>query len=239
MHVLIDASGTDKRADLRQLELRQSAGHLALSGTVEFEPVAWSLYAKASEFNPGALLAEWPGRLNIDASTRGVLAEAGPRGSLQIATLSGELRGRPIAGEGDIEFAAPSRLTGDLRVSSGKSRIAVMRQAADAKRIDATVELAVASLSDWVPDTQGSLTGDFTVRGEWPKLTIAGSADGKSLGMGENNIAKLHVDATVASPLDPDGKVDAVATQVTVGWPGFRAGHAGRRPATRRSIAWR
>ena len=100
VHILIDASGTDARADLRQLELRQSAGHLALSGTVEFKPVAWSLYAKASDFNPGALFAEWPGRLNIDASTRGVLAEGGPRGSLQIATLSGTLRGRPDRGRG-------------------------------------------------------------------------------------------------------------------------------------------
>ncbi|HEY6125143.1 MAG TPA: translocation/assembly module TamB domain-containing protein [Steroidobacteraceae bacterium] len=217
VHVLIDASGTDKRADLRQLELRQTAGHLTLSGTVEFEPVAWSLYAKASDFNPGALLAEWPGKLDIDASTRGVLAEAGPRGELQIATLSGTLRGRPIAGEADLEFVAPSRLTGNLRISSGKSRISVKGNAADAKRIDATVELAVASLNDWVPKTQGSLTGRFTVRGGWPRLTIAGSADGKSLGMGENIVAKLHVDATVESPLDPNGKVKAVASQVTLG----------------------
>jgi len=217
VHILIDASGTDARADLRQLELRQSAGHLALSGTVEFKPVAWSLYAKASDFNPGALFAEWQGRLNIDASTRGVLAEAGPRGSLQIATLSGTLRGRQIAGEGDIEFAAPSKLAGDLRVSSGKSRIAVKGSSADRDQIDATVDLAVASLSDWVPETRGSLTGHFTVRGAWPKLTIAGSADGKSLGMGKNEITKLHVDATVASPLDPDGKMQAVATQVALG----------------------
>jgi len=216
VHVLIDASGTAARADLRQLELRQSAGHLALSGTVEFKPLAWSLYARASDFNPGALLAEWPGKLDIDAHTRGVLAEAGPSGSLQIATLSGTLRGRPISGEGDIEFAAPSKLVGDLRVSSGKSRISVKGSSADRNQIDATVSLAVASLNDWVPKTEGSLTGNFTVRGVWPKLTIAGSADGKSLGMGENSIAKLHVDATMASPLDPDGKVQAVATQVTV-----------------------
>ena len=95
--------------------------------------------------------------------------------SLQIATLSGELRGRPIAGEGDIEFAAPSTLAGDLRVSSGKSRITVKGSSADRNQIDATVDLAVASLNDWVPDTQGSLTGHFTVRGVWPKLNIAGS----------------------------------------------------------------
>ncbi len=148
----------------------------------------------------------------------GVLAEAGPRGSLQIATLSGELRGRPIAGEGDVEFAAPSTLVGDLRVSSGKSRISVKGSSADRNEIDATVDLAVASLGDWVPDTQGSLTGHFTVRGVWPKLNIAGTADGKSLGHGrEPGCQKLHVDATVANPLDPDGKVQAVATQVTVG----------------------
>ena len=73
------------------------------------------------------------------------------------------------------------------------------------------------SLGDWVPDTQGSLTGHFTVRGVWPKLEVAGAADGKSLGMGENQLARIHVDATVTSPLDPDGKVRAVATQVTLG----------------------
>ena len=221
VQVLVDASGTDARADFRQLELRQNGGLLALSGSVEFKPVAWSLYAKASDFNPGALLADWPGRLNIDAHSRGVLAESGPRGSLQIATLSGELRGRPIAGEGDVEFAAPSTLVGDLRVSSGKSRVTVKGSSANRNQIDATVGLEMASLGDWVPKAQGSLKGEFTVRGVWPKLTIAGVADGQSLGMGENQIAKVHVDATVASPLDPDGKVRALASEVTVGGQTF------------------
>jgi translocation and assembly module TamB len=78
VHVVIDASGTDARAELRHLELRQRAGQLALSGTIEFKPVAWSLYAKASDFNPGALFTGWNGRVNIDAHSRGVLAEEGP-----------------------------------------------------------------------------------------------------------------------------------------------------------------
>ena len=118
--VMLEVGGTDRRADIKKLELKQAAGQLALSGTVEFQPVAWNLYAKASEFNPGKLLVGWDGHVNLDANTRGVLAEAGPEGSLQIATLSGVLRGRPIAGEGAIEFAAPSRLTGDLRCALGR-----------------------------------------------------------------------------------------------------------------------
>lgn len=221
-HVLLDINGTDEVLSIKQLQLKQRAGHFALNGIVRFSPdVGWDLHAQARDFNPGELLEEWQGRVNLDVSSEGKLAEAGPSGTLHIASLSGELRGRPIAGEGDIEFAAPSKLAGDLRVSSGKSRVTVKGSSGDRNQIDATVDLAVASLNDWVPETRGSLTGQFTVSGEWPKLTIAGTADGKSLGMGENEIAKLHVDATVASPLDPDGRVQAVATQVTVGGQTF------------------
>jgi translocation and assembly module TamB len=216
-HVLLDMSGTDEIANIRQMELRQRAGRFALQGSVRFAPViGWDLNATARDFNPGELLAQWPGRVNLDVSSAGKLAEAGPSGTLHVASLSGQLRGRPIAGEGDIEFAAPSTLAGDLRLASGKSRIAVKGSSADRNQIDATVDLAVASVNDWIPDTRGSLAGRFTVRGVWPKLTIAGAADGKSLGMGENGLAKLHVEATVASPLDPEGKVRAVATRVTV-----------------------
>jgi hypothetical protein len=67
--------------------------------------------------------------------------------------------------------------------------------------------------------------------------TIAGAADGKSLGMGENQIAKVHVDATVASPLDPDGKIEPLRTQVTVGGQTFSKMTL-MHPATRPSIAW-
>ncbi|HEV7609014.1 MAG TPA: translocation/assembly module TamB domain-containing protein [Steroidobacteraceae bacterium] len=217
-HVVLDITGTDVLANIKQLELRQRAGQFALNGTMRFDPeIGWDMHAQARDFNPGELLAQWQGRVNLDVSSEGRLAEAGPSGTLHIASLSGVLRGRPVAGDGDVEFAAPSKLTGDLRVASGKSRITVKGSSADRNQVNATVDLAVASLGDWVPKSQGSLTGRFTVRGVWPKLTIEGSADGKSLGMGEDNIAKVHVDATVASPLDPDGKVHAVATQVTVG----------------------
>ncbi|MEO8062363.1 MAG: translocation/assembly module TamB domain-containing protein [Pseudomonadota bacterium] len=221
-HVVLDITGTDKLANIKRLELRQRAGQFALNGTVLFEPqIGWDLNAQARDFNPGELLADWQGSINLDVSSRGQLAEAGPSGTLHIATLSGQLRGRPISGDGDIEFAAPSTLAGDLRLASGQSRITVKGSNVDRNRIDAKVELAVASLNDWVPDTQGSLTGNFAVRGVWPKITIAGVADGKGLGMGENQVAKIHVDATVASPLDPDGKVQAVATQVNVGGQHF------------------
>jgi translocation and assembly module TamB len=211
--ITLDVAGTDALADIRKLTLEQRAGRLAASGRVEFQPLAWQLTVNARDFNPGELLAGWPGSVDLDASTRGVLAEAGPNGSLSISTLAGELRGRPIAGEGDLEFAAPSRLAGDLRLSSGRSRVAVRGSSGD--EIDATVKLAVASLNDWVPDTAGSLSGDFRVRGRWPELSIEGLADGRSLALADHRVARLRVSARLKSPLEPEGSVEARASGVS------------------------
>lgn len=234
-HVTLEVQGTATRADIRTLQLAQQAGNLAVDGRVEFQPVAWRLAVKARAFDPGELLAAWPGRLDLDAHTQGVLAAAGPRGSLSVGRLSGELRGREVAGEGELQFAAPSRLSGDLRLSSGKSSVTVRGNSSDGEEIDATVRLAVDSLADWLPDSGGSLNGDFRVRGRWPALQIAGAAEGRSLAFAGNRLARLHLKADLTSPLAPDGWVRARASDidaagfqfssVTVNVSGNRARH--------------
>ncbi len=215
-HAVVDVSGTDVRAELHAVDLVQRAGKLALRGSVEFEPVAWDLSAQAREFDPGAFLAAWPGSVNLDLTTQGEMAEQGPKGSVRIGTLAGTLRGRPIAGGGDIEFAAPASVSGELKLSSGKSRVELRGNSPDSRSIDANVELAVASLADWVPEAAGSLNGQFRARGAWPKIRIEGGANGRSLALAGARIASLEVDASVDTPLDPNGKVTARARQVAM-----------------------
>jgi translocation and assembly module TamB len=90
--VEVQLHGTQRHATLNQLVMQQRAGRLALQGLVDFKPeLAWNLHANADDFNPGALLAGWDGRVDLDFRTRGQLAEAGPRGSLQLKTLAGPL----------------------------------------------------------------------------------------------------------------------------------------------------
>ncbi len=216
-HAVMNVSGTDARAELHTVELVQRAGRLALRGDVAFEPLAWNLDAQAREFDPGTFLAGWSGSVNLDLTTEGEMAEAGPKGHVRIGTLAGTLRGRQIAGGGDFRFAAPASVSGELRLKSGKSRVALIGESPDAQSVDATVDLAVASLADWAPDAAGSLTGKFRARGAWPKLTIEGSANGRSLAMAGAKIASLDVDATVDTPLDPEGKLVARAREVSAG----------------------
>jgi translocation and assembly module TamB len=217
--------GTQRHATLDHLSLQQRAGRLALQGLVDFQPeFAWNLHASADDFDPGAVLAGWDGKLDLEFTTRGQLAAAGPRGSLDLKTLAGKLRGRAIAGQGELSFAAPVSLAGDITVSSGKSRVSVRGRSAS--RIDATVDLDVASLNDWVPDASGSLTGKFRVQGVWPKLAIDGRADGKRIvyrAPGESadvvRVGDVQVKANVDTPLDPSGKLLIVANRIQVaGW---------------------
>jgi translocation and assembly module TamB len=230
-NVALRLQGTPRHVTLHELALRQRAGHLALRGLVDFEPeLAWNLVASADDFDPGALLAGWDGKIDLDFTTRGQLADAGPRGNLALKTLAGSLRGRPIAGRGDLTFAAPSMLAGDLALNSGQSRVSVRGASNRGQRIDATVDLSIASLNDWIPDSAGSLTGRFRVRGVWPKLGIDGAADGRRIayhvpaeagGKPEElvRIGQVHVAATVDTPLDPAGKLELSANRIRVmGW---------------------
>jgi translocation and assembly module TamB len=215
-HVVLDVLGTDRDARFKVLDLKQRAGTLVVRGAVAFSPeIGWDLNAKARDFDPGVFAAGFNGRVNLDVMTTGQMSDAGPGGTLRIDSLSGTLRGRPVAGKGTLVLTAPSKLEGDVELSSGRSRVAVVGHAAGENRLDATVQLAVASLNDWVPDTAGSLTGRFRVRGTWPDLTIAGSAQGRKLAYGDNRVEILEVDATVERPLDPSGNLRARAGKVS------------------------
>ncbi len=234
-HIELAINGTNRAATIRTFDVTQRAGRLSLAGDVQYDPrLAWNLTARADDFNPGAFAAQWPGRIDLDFATRGALAEQGPRGTVRIATLSGELRGRPLAGKGEMEFAAPSRLAGVVELASGKSRITVRGETDEA--INATVDLRVAVLNDWIPDTRGSLTGQFRVRGAWPKLSIEGSADGKSLAVGARRdangqdaaaakVGSVHVAASVETPLDPQGKIEITARDVQAAGLKFKNAH--------------
>jgi translocation and assembly module TamB len=212
--VTLEVEGTNQRADIRALRLEQRAGRLAVDGSVEFQPVAWNLHAEARDFNPGEWLAEWPGRVNLDVRTDGVMEEAGPRGTLRIDTLSGSLHGRPIAGDGAIEFVAPATFQGELRVSSGRSRVEVVGKSGDREGMDARITLAVASLADWLPGASGSFNGDIDVRGSWPELAMTGGVQGRSLAFSGQRVNRVELTADVESPRDPSGKLRVSASGV-------------------------
>ena len=83
--ISLDVEGTPQAIDIKRLALVQESGELTAQGAVELKPhIAWRLQSQARQFNPGALAAQWPGRMSFTLSTRGRLDEAGPDATLEL-----------------------------------------------------------------------------------------------------------------------------------------------------------
>lgn len=212
----LDVDGKPEAVQVRTLTLRQPKGDLAATGTITLQPdVAWKLDLKGRRFDPGQLLADWSGALDLDLGTEGHLAKDGPLGSVQVRTLDGTLRQRPLRGKGTLTLKPDEVVNGTLDLASGGSTIRL-----DAKgdtSNDATLTLAIASLGDWLPDAGGRLQGQIGAKGRWPHLAVTANLRGNTLVYAGQKIAALTLDADVPDIGKPGGKLDVNATNLVSG----------------------
>ena len=196
--------GTPQMVELQRLALKQPAGGLDAHGTLALKPTpGWDLDIAAHRFDPGAFAAEWPGAIDAALHTRGRQEKTGPAGTLTLTQFGGTLRKRPVSGSADLKFAAPAQVDGTLNLKSGNSTVSLRGRGGDST--DVTLDLALASLGDWLPDAAGALKGSAGVRGTWPKLDAKAKFDANTL-----VYAGVHIDAaTIALDVHdvsaPDG----------------------------------
>lgn len=211
--IALSITGTPEQVQVKRVEILQGDGSLNASGTVLLKPrIGWDLAATAKTFDPGAIVAGWPGSLGFVLNTQGQLREQGPDASFDLHDLQGTLRGRPIAGEAALKVNPQKVLAGTLQLSSGKSTIAVDGRAGQSMNLDATVK--VASLNDWVPNTAGSVNGEFHVTGAWPGIAVEGEAKGRDIVFREYSVKEVDVTAEVSNPQSPSGTARVSASSI-------------------------
>lgn len=204
----VDLAGTPQAIDLHALKLVQRRGGLDASGTIGLQPqTSWKLDAVAKRFDPGALLAGWNGAMDFTLATEGHITPQGPEATLKLDNVGGTLRQRSIAGSrADLAITPGNLLQGSLLLVAGQSRIRAVGQ--HGKRTDATVTLDVASLDDWMPNASGKLQGQFTLKGTWPALAVAGQLHGAGLRAGTQGIDALQLTASIPDIAQPGGNLD-------------------------------
>ena len=217
----LNLDGTPQQVALHSITLKQSQGQLEAHGTLTLQPnTAWEFEASANRFDPGQLLADWPGLLDADFSTSGSLAQSGPDITLDLRKLEGTLRQRALHGKGHIHVSPNQVADGTLELASGASRVSLVAKPGVSN--DADVTLAIASLNDWLPDTGGSINGQFRVRGKLPKLAVAGTLQGQSVAWQEQKIGQLQLTADVPDISAPGGKLTIDADTVEAGGLAFQ-----------------
>jgi translocation and assembly module TamB len=216
-HFTLDLAGTPQAIDLHKLQLEQPHGGLAANGSVTLQPqVAWKIDAHADQLDTGALVAAWPGSLSFALATSGQMQADGAHGTLALEHLSGTLRQRPLRGGGTIAFAPPLTLDGAFDLASGASQVQLRGKGG--KQTDATVQLEIASLGDWLPHSSGSLHGTIAARGTWPRLAVDADLQGAKLAYGDTTATALALQAHAHDVPDaPGGTLDLKAESVSAG----------------------
>ena len=211
--IALAVDGTPERIEISQLSVKDTGGNLTAKGVVRLKPeIGWQFAARASQFDPGQFVAGWPGRLGFSFQTNGTLTEGGPNVSLDLHELRGTLRERTLEGRGTLSVNPERVVAGDLLLRSGKSQLTVNGRSGAAMDLDANLD--IASLDDWIPDSAGSVRGQFHVSGIWPDLRIEGNAQGRALAYGEYSAKTLRVVADVSNPRSPAGTLSVTANEI-------------------------
>lgn len=164
---------------LRQARVGTGDGWLEATGTVRLaQAPEWTLDLIARGLDPGLLVPDWPGAIDLDARSTGTAPSEGIEARLDIDRIGGSLRGRPLAGGGWLS-ARGERLAADLAVELGGNRLRVDGLLAPA--LDASVDARLAEPAALLDGAAGSATAELRLAGTWPALAVVGTADAQDL----------------------------------------------------------
>ncbi|WEN14748.1 translocation/assembly module TamB domain-containing protein [Rhodanobacter sp. AS-Z3] len=209
----LDLDGTPKLINLHALALKQAHGGLQANGTLTLQPtLAWQAEATADKLDPGQLFAGWNGALDFDIASHGSLPQDGPDATLEIRQLGGKLRDRAVNGHGKLHLSPDEVVDGQLDLGSARSTIHIVGK--PGKRNDIDLTLAIASLSDWLPNAGGRLDGHFKIAGTQPKLSINGQLHGQTLSWQQEKADTLQLIVGMPDISHPAGKIELQTSNV-------------------------
>lgn len=209
----LNLDGTAQLITLHTLALKQPQGGVQANGTLTLQPVfAWQAEASADRFDPGQLFAGWNGALDFDIASTGTLPKNGPDATLEIRKLAGRLRDRAVSGDGKLHLSSSQVIDGRLNLASGGSTVELDARPGAGNNAD--LQLAIASLGDWLPNAGGRLDGHFNIRGKQPKLSINGQLQGRSLAWRQQKADTLQLTVGLPDISRPAGKLDLQTSNV-------------------------
>ena len=168
------------RVQLVEATLHTASGNLRVSGAIDYKPaLRWQLKLQGEGIDAALLGEPWSGRLDLDADTVGRMSAEGASGSFKLHGLGGQLRGYPVAAQGEFLFAPDKVAVRDTRLSSGKARITL--DGPVYPRFDFALEAAVPDLGQLWPGLAGKLNGRGRVGGDLSNPQLNGNFKGEQL----------------------------------------------------------
>lgn len=197
----VRASGDTSAVAVDSLDVRTLGGVVRGDAFVRWEPgLSWRGRLHGDSLRVGELAGQpedWLGAVSFRAAGTGRLHEDSTRVGIDVESLDGRLRGRPLSARGRIDVDRGRIEASDVRVRWGKARATLsgsMGAIADVK-LDATIP----ALGEILPRARGSASVHGTLAGTPERIDVDVEARGRDVRAGRFDIPNF--DATVAASL--------------------------------------
>ncbi len=190
-------------------------GKLDITGRLTWSPtLSWDTQLSGRTLNPGLQWPEWPGRISFDIDSKGSLKPphdlTGLAAELHINSLTGQLRGQPVAARGELAYDTDTLRITDVTLDSGTAHLTAAGTLDKDWHLDWAIE--APQLDHLVPQARGAVTGKGTLRGPRAQPFITAQVDSTRLGYDRQIISTLH--AQMALDL-ADERPSSIALQLT------------------------
>jgi translocation and assembly module TamB len=178
-------------------------GKVDLAGEVRWAPQErWLLAGRATAFDPAALRADLPGRLDFDLRATGSPFGKAQVMTVGIAKLGGRLRGATARGGGQVTLSGEDWRFRDVDLRFGQTRIVLDGSLGTKRDLRFSIDANDLSLLD--PAARGRISARGHVAGNAAAPILVFKARGSDFVLGDRQLASL--DADVDLDLRPGGR---------------------------------
>lgn len=196
-------TGDLKQTRVETLQLDILDGRIDGQASVVFAPqLGWESSLNIVGIDPGSYAPDWPGRIDATLTSQGVLEAGGANLTAVIESLTGTLRGYPIAASGKVAMQDGITQLDGIEAESGPSRLRIDGRIAET--LDLDFALVSPDLASVLPEAEGSLNADGTIRGPLDAPAITLDLRARAVALSGNGIAELSGNADIG--LGTDGR---------------------------------
>ena len=178
---------------LKECRLDGAFGVLHAKGSFAWKDgFSWQGEIEADGFNPAFFASDYAGALNVALTTSGSIAGDSRVGDLKIDTLSGQVRGYPVAGGGGLHFSGATLAIESLSLRSGQARLDMAGSIAE--QIEITADVAIPDLSEVLAAAGGGLEARVALTGAVTQPRLAARVKGRDLSFGKGRDAGSGLD---------------------------------------------
>jgi len=192
--LFVRGSGDMRAFTADSLDVRALDGVVKGDAFVRWAPgLSWRARLEGDSLRAGMLAAkpeEWPGTVSFHARGTGLVSADTTRVGIDVASLEGMLRGRPLSARGKVDIDGRRIAASDVRVSWGSAR-ATLSGHMD-KTADVTLDATIPSLSEIVPHARGAVRVRGKITGTPERFEVALNASGKGMRAARFDIPDLE-----------------------------------------------